>query len=82
MRLAVQAVREQGAARIVIAVPVAPAENIPWLHQIADEVVCLATPEPFNAVGRWYQDFHPVDDHEVCVLLDHAMERTRMAQSA
>lgn len=82
MRLAVQAVREQGASRIVIAVPVAPAENIPWLHQIADEVVCLATPEPFNAVGRWYQDFHPVDDHEVCVLLDHAMERTRMAQSA
>jgi putative phosphoribosyl transferase len=82
MRLAVQAVREQGAARIVIAVPVAPAENIPWLHELADEVVCLATPEPFHAVGRWYQDFHPLDDHEVCLLLDHAMERTRMAQSA
>ena len=82
MRLAVQAVREQGAARIVIAVPVAPGENIPWLHEIADEVVCLATPEPFDAVGRWYQDFHPVDDHEVCLLLDHAMERTRMAHSA
>lgn len=82
MQLAVQAVREQRAARIVIAVPVAPAEIIPWLHQIADEVVCLATPEPFCAVGRWYEDFHQVDDHEVCLLLDRVMERTRMAQSA
>lgn len=82
MQLAVQALREQGAARIVIAVPVAPAETIPWLRQIADEVVCLATPEPFVAVGRWYQDFHQVDDHEVCLILDHMIERTRMAQSA
>ena len=82
MQLAVEAVKEQGAARILIAVPIAPAENIPWLHQIADEVICLATPEPFDAVGRWYKDFHQVDDHEVCLLLDRVMERTRMAQSA
>jgi predicted phosphoribosyltransferase len=82
MMLAAQVVRDQGAARIVIAVPVAPAQKVAWLHHVADEVVCLATPEPFGAVGHWYEDFHQVDDHEVCRILDDVLERTRMQQSA
>lgn len=78
MLLAAQAVREQGATRILIAVPVAPGEMIQPLHRMADEVICLATPEPFEAVGHWYEDFHYVDDHEVCQILDRILERTQM----
>jgi predicted phosphoribosyltransferase len=82
MLLAAQAARDQGAAGIVVAVPVAPAEIIPSIRQIATEVVCLATPEPFDTIGRWYEDFHQMDDHEVCLILDHVLGRTRMEQSA
>ena len=81
MLLAAQAVRAQGAAYIVIAVPVAPADAIPGLRAIANEVVCLATPEPFISVGSWYEDFRQVDDHEVCLILDRMLERLRPVET-
>ncbi len=82
MLLAAQAVRAEGAAHIVVAIPVAPAETVSQLHQVANEVVCLAEPEPFVAVGQWYEDFHQVTDHEVCTILDRLFEQTRELQSA
>jgi len=82
MVLAVQALREQGAGRIVVAVPVAPADAILQLRRVADEVVCLAVPEPFVAVGQWYQDFAQVTDHEVCSTLDLLIARTPELRSA
>jgi putative phosphoribosyl transferase len=82
MMLAVQALREQGAGRIVVAVPVAPTGAVSQLNHLADEVVCLAQPEPFVAVGQWYHDFAQVDDHEVCCVLDRLFERTPNAQCA
>jgi putative phosphoribosyl transferase len=65
MRAAVAALREQGPARVVIAVPVAPFQTVKRLREEADEVVCLATPEPFGSVGRWYADFPQLWDEEV-----------------
>jgi len=80
--LAVQALREQEAGRIVVAVPVAPAGGVSQLGGLADEVICLAVPETFTAIGQWYRDFAQVKDHEVCRTLDRLSERTHELQPA
>jgi putative phosphoribosyl transferase len=80
--LAVQALRRSGAGFIVVAVPLSPAQAISQLNKIADEVVCLAEPEPFNAVGQWYEDFHQINNHEVCCILDRLFARPTQAQAA
>jgi predicted phosphoribosyltransferase len=64
--------RAQGARRVILAVPVAPAEAVRRLSAEADEVICLATPEPFWAVGQWYQSFPQTSDHEVIRLLEES----------
>lgn len=69
MDAAVEAVRRLGPERIVCALPVAPAETVMMLEEHADEVVCLATPAPFYAIGSWYEDFRQVTDDEVRGLL-------------
>ncbi len=56
---------KQQCKRLVIAVPVAPAEILDDLNQVADEVIVLYTPEPFIAIGRFYEDFAQVSDNEV-----------------
>lgn len=66
---ACQVVRAQGAARVVLAVPVAPADTVAWLRTQVDEVVCLSTPALFSAVGEWYRDFSQTSDEEVVSLL-------------
>ena len=66
---AVRWARAQGAARVILAVPVAPAEALANLAKEADEVVCLATPEPFYAVGQWYASFPQIPDQEVVRML-------------
>lgn len=71
MRVAVRALRQRAVSAIVAAIPVAPAETIELLRAEADEVVCLATPEPFHAVGSWYFDFRQVSDEEVRRQLAH-----------
>ncbi len=74
MRAAALAVREHRPARIVIAVPVAAAETCRELRDDADEIVCVATPRPFGAVGLWYENFAQTSDEEVRALLAHAAE--------
>ncbi|MGW7440699.1 phosphoribosyltransferase family protein [Streptomyces sp. NPDC054849] len=69
---ACEVVRAQGAARVVLAVPVAPPDAVAWLRTEADEVVCLSTPPAFRAVGEWYQDFSQTPDEEVVSLLARA----------
>ncbi|HEY1522290.1 MAG TPA: phosphoribosyltransferase [Solirubrobacteraceae bacterium] len=69
MRAAIQALRNLGAAAIVVAVPVAPVQTCAALRAEVDELVCLNTPQPFTAVGFWYRDFSPVSDEEVRELL-------------
>jgi predicted phosphoribosyltransferase len=69
MRAAVAAVRERRPARIVVAVPIAAASTCEELENEVDEVVCAQTPEPFHAVGLWYDDFSQTTDDEVRELL-------------
>jgi putative phosphoribosyl transferase len=64
--------RAEGASRVVLAIPVAPREAVARLSKEADEVVCLATPEPFFAVGQWYEQFPQTSDQEVVELLERA----------
>lgn len=73
MRAAVQAVKEQKPARVIVAVPVGAPETCGDLGAIADEVVCARMPTPFSAVGQWYLNFEQTSDEEVRRLLaDHA----------
>ena len=74
MLAAVQALRQQHPARVVVAVPVAPPETCEQLRTEVDEVVCAFTPEPFRAVGLWYEDFTPTTDAEVRDLLARGSE--------
>ncbi len=69
MRAALHAVRARGPARLVCAVPVASPEALALVEADADEVVCLAAPPHFAAVGAWYRDFRQVEDDEVEALL-------------
>jgi putative phosphoribosyl transferase len=73
MRAAVNALRQMKPARIVIAVPVAPASTCDHLRQEVDDLVCLAMPDPFYGVGQFYYDFSQVSDREVNELLDRAV---------
>jgi putative phosphoribosyl transferase len=72
---AVRWAKAQGASQVILAVPVAPAEGVRNLSAEADEVVCLETPEPFYAVGQWYQEFPQTSDEEVVQLLEEARSR-------
>lgn len=69
MRAAVVALRQLQPAHILVAVPVAPADSIAELQQLADGVYCLETPAPFYAIGQWYEDFHQLNDDDVRALL-------------
>ena len=66
--------RAQGAAHVVLAVPVAPPQSLARLGAEADEVVALETPEPFFAVGEWYRDFEQTTDDEVVAALARSAE--------
>ncbi len=75
MQAAVQALRRERPAAIVVAVPVAAPEAAAELAEMVDEVVCAQTPDPFFAVGAWYEDFSQTQDDEVRRLLEHAAQR-------
>jgi erythromycin esterase-like protein/predicted phosphoribosyltransferase len=72
MEAAVAALRAHHPARIVVAAPVAALETCARLRSVADEVVCAQTPEPFNAVGLWYERFDQTSDDEVIDLVKRA----------
>lgn len=68
-RAALHALRQRGAARLVLATPVAPADTLEALRGEADEIVCLFVPAPFFGIGAFYRDFHQLADDEVVDLL-------------
>jgi putative phosphoribosyl transferase len=74
MRAAVAALRQQKPARIVVAVPVAAASTCDDVREQVDDLICLSTPEPFHAVGLWYEDFSQTTDAEIRELLDQAAQ--------
>ena len=75
MRAAVAALRQLQPARIVVAVPVASPATCDEFRSDVDEIVCAVTPEPFRAVGFWYEDFSQTTDDEVRDLLRRALRR-------
>jgi predicted phosphoribosyltransferase len=75
MRAAATALRKQGPARIVVAVPVSSAETCDEFRLEVDDIVCAATPRPFQGVGMWYDDFSQTTDEEVRELLARAAAR-------
>ena len=81
MHAAVKALRQQEAARIVVAVPIASPETCEDLRGDVDDIICAVTPEPFYAVGPWYEDFSQMTDEEVRDLLARSVVAGRAAQS-
>jgi putative phosphoribosyl transferase len=77
MRAAVAAVREHAPSRIVVAVPVAARETCRRVGSLADDVVCVLKPEPFQAVGVWYDDFSQTTDENVRELLKRSWGATK-----
>jgi putative phosphoribosyl transferase len=78
MRAAVEAVRQHGPARVVVAVPVGAPSTCEEFADVTDETVCARTPEAFSAVGQWYRDFSQTTDEEVHELLEeHETSRRR-----
>lgn len=72
MRAAVKGLQAQQPARIVVAVPAAAADICEAFRREVDEIVCAITPEPFQGVGRWYEDFSQMTDDEVRSLLQES----------
>jgi len=77
MRAALQALAKAGPARTVLAVPLAPRDVVTELRNHCDQLICLASPDPFYAVGAHYGDFTQTEDSEVIELLAEARNWTR-----
>jgi len=70
IRAALKALRRRDPKALILAVPVAPAETVEALRAEVDELICLATPEPFLAIGIHYLDFRQLSDEEVVSILE------------
>jgi predicted phosphoribosyltransferase len=82
MRAAAEALRQLGPARLVVAVPAGSPETCDEFRDEVDEVVCAITPEPFYAVGLWYEDFSQTTDDEVRALLASAQQEEPAQRTA
>lgn len=69
MKAALLSIRNRGAKSITVAIPVGPPSTIEELEEIADKIVCLYTPNYFQAIGQFYKDFSQTSDEEVIELL-------------
>lgn len=76
MKAALTSVKNKGAKSLTVAIPVGPPSTIEELKKMADRVVCLYTPEDFQAIGQFYQDFSQTSDHEVISLLKKCRQNT------
>jgi putative phosphoribosyl transferase len=74
-RAALRALRRRKPLRLVLAVPVGATDTLESLTSEADEILCLSSQPELYAIGLWYEEFEPVEDHEVVVLLDRATKR-------
>ncbi|PYL57625.1 MAG: phosphoribosyl transferase [Verrucomicrobia bacterium] len=80
MRAAVKALRQSGAARVVVAVPVGPPDTCLEIEQLADQTICLSKPPFFQAVGQYYEDFSQTSDADVRELLSRAAQEIARAK--
>lgn len=74
MLAAIASIRKKKPLEIVVAIPVAPIETLKKIKEHADEIVCLYTPEPFFAIGQFYERFEQLEDEEVINLLNKSKE--------
>ncbi len=72
MNAAVSSLKQRSPSRIIVAAPTASPDSYMMLSELVDEIVCLSTPEPYIAVARWYEDYTPVKDEDISVLLIQA----------
>jgi putative phosphoribosyl transferase len=79
MQAAIEALRQHGPARIVVAIPIAAPGTCEALRAEVGDVICAVTPEPFYSVGRWYEDFAQTSDEEVRELLARSAQADRAA---
>ena len=82
MRAAAAALRPQKSRRLVVAVPVSSSETCDEFRSEVDEIVCAVTPQHFQGVGAWYQDFSQTSDEEVRELLKRTTQKGQVASSA
>jgi putative phosphoribosyl transferase len=82
MRAAVAALRRKQPKSIVVAAPTAAPSTCREFQTIADSCICAITPEPFRAVGLWYQDFEQIDDEQVCDLMARATDDLKSEPAA
>jgi len=82
MRAAALALHHMRPKRTVIAVPVAPLSTCVELGKLVDEVVCIAMPELFYAIGQWYEDFPQITDEQVAEMLEQAARRDNCKRAA
>ncbi len=74
MKAAVKAIKTSEPAKVIVAVPTAPKQSCGELESMADQTICLSTPEPFRAIGLWYEEFSQLDDDDVRNLLEQAQK--------
>lgn len=77
LKAALRSLQKRGAKTVTVAVPVGPVDTIHELKREADKVVCLSTPDPFYAIGEFYEDFEQTTDEEVIDLLQLSRKKTR-----
>ncbi|MEM1575333.1 MAG: phosphoribosyltransferase [Nitrososphaerota archaeon] len=77
MIAAIVSIRKKKPLKIVVAIPVAPPESLEKIKEYADEIVCLQTPEPFFAIGQFYERFEQLEDEEVIDLLNRSKELSK-----
>lgn len=76
IRAALEMLRLQRPASLIVAVPVAAEESCERVRELSDAFICLATPEPFDGIGAWYHDFSQLGDADVCALLEQAWHKS------
>ena len=81
LKAALRLLRNKGAKTVTVAVPVGPPDTIRELEKLADRVVCLLTPEPFYAIGQFYEDFTQTSDEEVTKLLKLSREKSHYKEA-
>ena len=81
MRAAIAVLKQEQPQSIIVAIPVAPRAACDELKAEVDKVICLATPEPFYAIGLWYEDFSQTTDEEVRRLLESTSNYTAVSRS-
>jgi putative phosphoribosyl transferase len=77
LKATLRSLRSRGAKPLIVAIPVGPPDTINALKREADRVVCLSTPEPFYAIGEFYEDFDQTQDEEVIELLQKSRQMIR-----